>query len=171
MGNFIFFFLSKYSKLWIFCKIVQVFETIIKIIHNKPLQVTEAIQAVLLAEVQQHMKVLKNVPVSSQPVSLMEKGNCELQQIVPKKEWAEELELQCVRTSVPPHSEYSISWISHLFELLCYLEYTSLIFRSQYVTTVNLNSGAYFWSSLLSVLFWLSSCWRYCRFHYNHIFF
>ncbi|XP_058521324.1 WD repeat-containing protein 72 isoform X2 [Ochotona princeps] len=71
--------------------------------RDQSVQVTEAIQAVLLAEVQQHMKLLRNVPVNSQPVSLMEKGNCELQQIVPKKEWAEELELQCVRTSVPLH--------------------------------------------------------------------
>ncbi|XP_055219043.2 WD repeat-containing protein 72 isoform X2 [Gorilla gorilla gorilla] len=69
--------------------------------RDQSVQVTEAIQAVLLAEVQQHMKSLGKIPVNSQPVSMTENGNCEMKQMLPKLEWTEELELQCVRNTLP----------------------------------------------------------------------
>ncbi|XP_008267203.3 WD repeat-containing protein 72 isoform X1 [Oryctolagus cuniculus] len=75
--------------------------------RDQSVQVTEAIQAVLLAEVQQHMKPWRKIPVNSQLVSLAENGNCEIMQIFPKKEWAEELELQCIRNTVPLHTPAS----------------------------------------------------------------
>lgn len=67
--------------------------------RDQSVQVTEAIQAVLLAEVQQHMKSLRETPIDSQPMSTAENGNCEMMQISKKKEWAEELELQCIRNT------------------------------------------------------------------------
>ncbi|XP_073922084.1 WD repeat-containing protein 72 isoform X4 [Castor canadensis] len=71
--------------------------------RDQSVQVTEAIQAVLLAEVQQHMKSLRKIPISSQPVSLAEGSNCDMMQLPPKtkKEWAEELELQCTGNILP----------------------------------------------------------------------
>ncbi|XP_065404016.1 WD repeat-containing protein 72 isoform X2 [Macaca fascicularis] len=69
--------------------------------RDQSVQVTEAIQAVLLAEVQQHMKCLGKIPVNSQPVSMAENGNCEMKQMLPKLEWTEELELQCIRNTLP----------------------------------------------------------------------
>ncbi|ELW48505.1 WD repeat-containing protein 72 [Tupaia chinensis] len=64
-------------------------------------KVTEAIQAVLLAEVQQHVKDLRRTPINGQPVSMIENDNCEISEILPKMEWAEELELQHIRNSLP----------------------------------------------------------------------
>lgn len=81
------------------------------LIHeNKKLsQVTEAIQAVLLAEVQQHMKRLRNTPVSSQPDPVAEYGICESMRSSAKMEQAEELELQCVGKSSPLKSKWVAS--------------------------------------------------------------
>ncbi|KAM9200945.1 WD repeat-containing protein 72 isoform 2-T2 [Dugong dugon] len=64
--------------------------------RDQSVQVPEAIQAVLLAEVQQHMKTLRKIPVNSQPMSTTEKDKCEMMQTLPKKEQAEQLELQCI---------------------------------------------------------------------------
>ncbi|KAB0342383.1 hypothetical protein FD754_019309 [Muntiacus muntjak] len=58
-------------------------------------KVTEAIQAVLLAEVQKHMKTLRKTPVNSEPESVAKNGDYEMMQMLPKIEWAKEPELQC----------------------------------------------------------------------------
>uniref|UniRef100_A0A8C0CI43 WD repeat domain 72 n=1 Tax=Balaenoptera musculus TaxID=9771 RepID=A0A8C0CI43_BALMU len=63
---------------------------------DQSVQVTEAIQAVLLAEVQQHMKTFRKTPVNSEPVLVAENGDYEMTQILPKMEWAKEPELQCI---------------------------------------------------------------------------
>nr|XP_025739568.1 WD repeat-containing protein 72 [Callorhinus ursinus] len=65
--------------------------------RDHSVQVTEAIQAVLLAEVQQHMKTLSKTSVNSQTVSMTEDIRCEMRQILQKMEWThgEEIELQC----------------------------------------------------------------------------
>ncbi|XP_058283193.1 WD repeat-containing protein 72 [Hylobates moloch] len=76
--------------------------------RDQSVQVTEAIQAVLLAEIQQHMKSLGEIPVNSQPVSMAENGNCEMKQMLPKLEWTEELELQCVRNTLPLQTPVSL---------------------------------------------------------------
>ncbi|XP_058150211.1 WD repeat-containing protein 72 [Dasypus novemcinctus] len=75
--------------------------------RDQSVQVTEAIQAVLLAEVQQHLKTLRKIPINSQPVSAAENGDHEMIQILSKKEWAEQLELQCI-TQVPPQTPVSL---------------------------------------------------------------
>ncbi|XP_034850115.1 WD repeat-containing protein 72 isoform X1 [Mirounga leonina] len=71
--------------------------------RDHSVQVTEAIQAVLLAEVQQQMKTLSKVPVNSQPVSMTEDIHCEMRQILQKMEWTqgEEIELQCTTDTWP----------------------------------------------------------------------
>ncbi|XP_052043768.1 WD repeat-containing protein 72 isoform X3 [Apodemus sylvaticus] len=79
--------------------------------RDQSVQVTEAIQAVLLAEVQQHMKRLRNTPVSSQPDPVAEYGICERMRSSAKMEQAEELELQCVGTSSPLKT--SVSPVKH----------------------------------------------------------
>ncbi|XP_021028797.1 WD repeat-containing protein 72 isoform X3 [Mus caroli] len=79
--------------------------------RDQSVQVTEAIQAVLLAEVQQHMKSLRNTPVSSQPDPVAEHSICERMQISAKMERAEELELQCVGKSSPLKT--SVSPVKH----------------------------------------------------------
>lgn len=76
--------------------------------RDQSVQVTEAIQAVLLAEVQQHMKTLRKIPIDSQPESMTENGNYEMTQIRPKMEWTEELELQCVTDNLPPQTSASL---------------------------------------------------------------
>lgn len=79
--------------------------------RDQSVQVTEAIQAVLLAEVQQHMKSLRNTPVSSQPDPVAEHSICERMQISAKMEWTEELELQYVGKSSPLKT--SVSPVKH----------------------------------------------------------
>ncbi|XP_032337046.1 LOW QUALITY PROTEIN: WD repeat-containing protein 72 [Camelus ferus] len=69
--------------------------------RDQYVQVTEAIQAVLLAEVQQHMKTLRKTPVNSEAVSLAENGDYEMMQILPRMEWAKEPELQCITDTLP----------------------------------------------------------------------
>ncbi|XP_045757850.1 WD repeat-containing protein 72 [Mirounga angustirostris] len=71
--------------------------------RDHSVQVTEAIQAVLLAEVQQQMKTLSKVPVNSQPVSMTEDIHCEMRQILQKMAWTqgEEIELQCTTDTWP----------------------------------------------------------------------
>ncbi|KAM6201075.1 WD repeat-containing protein 72 [Rhynchocyon petersi] len=64
--------------------------------RDQSVQVTEAIQAVLLAEVQQHMKTLRKIPINSQLMSTEETGSCEMMQTLPKRECAEQLELECI---------------------------------------------------------------------------
>ncbi|XP_060240743.1 WD repeat-containing protein 72 isoform X1 [Meriones unguiculatus] len=83
--------------------------------RDQSVQVTEAIQAVLLAEVQQHLKSLRSTPVSSQPPPVAEHSIWEREQSAPerersapKTERADELELQYLgnvsplKTSVSP---------------------------------------------------------------------
>nr|XP_023395283.1 WD repeat-containing protein 72-like [Loxodonta africana] len=77
--------------------------------RDQSVQVMEAMQAVLLAEVQQHMMTLRKIPISSQLISIAEKDNCEMMRTVPKKEWGEQLELQCT-TNRPLQSKYKIYW-------------------------------------------------------------
>lgn len=72
-------------------------------------QVTEAIQAVLLAEVQQHMKTLRKIPVNREPGSVTE-NDYQMMQIRPKTECTEELELQCVTDSLSLQSKCEIYW-------------------------------------------------------------
>ncbi|XP_019661904.2 WD repeat-containing protein 72 [Ailuropoda melanoleuca] len=71
--------------------------------RDQSVQVTEAIQAVLLAEVQQHMKTLSKTPVNSQPVPMTEDVHCEMRQILQNTEWTcgEEVELQCTTDTGP----------------------------------------------------------------------
>lgn len=81
--------------------------------RDQSVQVTEAIQAALLAEVQQHMKSLRDTPVRSQPDPVAEHSICERMQISAKMEraGAEELELQCVGKSSPLKT--SVSSVKH----------------------------------------------------------
>ncbi|XP_024423683.2 WD repeat-containing protein 72 isoform X1 [Desmodus rotundus] len=76
--------------------------------RDQSVQVTEAIQAVLLAEVQQHMKTLRTTPTNSQPGSVTEKGNYQVIQKRPKMEWTEELELQCITDNLPLQTSASL---------------------------------------------------------------
>ncbi|XP_036910566.1 WD repeat-containing protein 72 isoform X2 [Sturnira hondurensis] len=76
--------------------------------RDQSVQVTEAIQAVLLAEVQQHMKTLRKTPINSQPGSVTETGNYQVTQMGPKMEWAEELELQCITDNLPLQTSASL---------------------------------------------------------------
>lgn len=71
-------------------------------------QVTEAIQAVLLAEVQQHMKMLRRTPVNSEPASMTENDNYQMMQTRPEMERTEELELQCITGSLSLQSKCKI---------------------------------------------------------------
>uniref|UniRef100_A0A8D1LAX5 WD repeat domain 72 n=1 Tax=Sus scrofa TaxID=9823 RepID=A0A8D1LAX5_PIG len=73
--------------------------------RDQSVQVTEAIQAVLLAEVQQHMKTLRKASVNNEPMSVAENGDYEMIQILPKMEWAEEPELQCTADTLPLQSK------------------------------------------------------------------
>ncbi|XP_051053903.1 WD repeat-containing protein 72 [Phodopus roborovskii] len=79
--------------------------------RDQAVQVTEAIQAVLLAEVQQHMKRLRNEPVSSQPDPVAELTICERMGISSKVGWTEEIELPCVGNSSPLKT--SVSPVKH----------------------------------------------------------
>uniref|UniRef100_A0A8C3X7U5 WD repeat domain 72 n=1 Tax=Catagonus wagneri TaxID=51154 RepID=A0A8C3X7U5_9CETA len=76
--------------------------------RDQSVQVTEAIQAVLLAEVQQHMKTLRKAPVNTEPVSVAENGVYEMIQILPKMGWAEEPELQCTADTLPLQTPVSL---------------------------------------------------------------
>ncbi|XP_040348663.1 WD repeat-containing protein 72 isoform X3 [Herpailurus yagouaroundi] len=70
--------------------------------RDQSVQVTEAIQAVLLAEVQQHMKTLSKRAGNSQPVSMTEDVHCEMRQILQETEWTrEEVELHCTTDTLP----------------------------------------------------------------------
>ncbi|XP_047720589.1 WD repeat-containing protein 72 [Prionailurus viverrinus] len=70
--------------------------------RDQSVQVTEAIQAVLLAEVQQHMKTLSKRAGNSQPVSMTEDVHCEMRQILQETEWTrEEVELHCNTDTLP----------------------------------------------------------------------
>lgn len=112
------------SRLWVLYKTPSIYDntknnSLKK--RKKTLQVTEAIQAVLLAEVQQHMKTLRKTPVDSEPVSVAENGDYEMTQILPKTEWAKEPELQCITDTLPLQSKCKIYWYalsSELFLLL-----------------------------------------------------
>nr|KAF6389467.1 WD repeat domain 72 [Myotis myotis] len=76
--------------------------------RDQSVQVTEAIQAVLLAEVQQHMKTLRRTPVNSEPASMTENDNYQMMQIRPKMECTEELELQCITDSLSLQTSASL---------------------------------------------------------------
>ncbi|KAB1277955.1 WD repeat-containing protein 72 [Camelus dromedarius] len=97
------------DRLWVLCKIPSIYDnTKNNSLKKKTLQVTEAIQAVLLAEVQQHMKTLRKTPVNSEAVSLAENGDYEMMQILPRMEWAKEPELQCITDTLPLKSKCKI---------------------------------------------------------------
>ncbi|XP_008828002.1 WD repeat-containing protein 72 isoform X2 [Nannospalax galili] len=68
--------------------------------RDQSVQVTEAIQAVLLAEVRQHVRSLRNMSVDSQLVPTAESIG-ENTKMSPKMEWVEESKLQCVRNALP----------------------------------------------------------------------
>ncbi|XP_042543766.1 WD repeat-containing protein 72 [Dipodomys spectabilis] len=72
--------------------------------RDQSVQVTEAIQAVLLAEVQQHMQSLRKIPIKSQPVPMAESSSCLMMQIPTRMEWAEEVELQRITNISPPRT-------------------------------------------------------------------
>ncbi|XP_077620507.1 WD repeat-containing protein 72 isoform X5 [Crocuta crocuta] len=70
--------------------------------RDQSVQVTEAIQAVLLAEVQQHMKTLSKKADNTQPGSMTEDVHCAMRQILQKTEWTrEEIELHCTTDTLP----------------------------------------------------------------------
>lgn len=79
--------------------------------RDQAVQVTEAIQAVLLAEVQQHLKSLRDTPVSSQPAPVAQHTICERMQNSSKVGWTEEIELPYVGTSSPLKT--SVSPVKH----------------------------------------------------------
>ncbi|XP_052585281.1 WD repeat-containing protein 72 isoform X1 [Peromyscus californicus insignis] len=79
--------------------------------RDQAVQVTEAIQAVLLAEVQQHMKSFRNPPISSQPDPVAEPTICERMRISTKMGWTEEIELSYVGNSSPLKT--SVSPVKH----------------------------------------------------------
>ncbi|XP_012584023.1 PREDICTED: WD repeat-containing protein 72 [Condylura cristata] len=79
--------------------------------RDQSVQVMEAIQAVLLAEVQQHMKTMRKTPVNSQPEAMAENGDSESIQILPKIEWAKELESKCCTDSLP--QQLPVSLVKH----------------------------------------------------------
>ncbi|KAL1782471.1 WD repeat-containing protein 72 isoform X1 [Sigmodon hispidus] len=79
--------------------------------RDQAVQVTEAIQAVLLAEVQQHMKSLRNIPISSQPDPVAEHSIYEGMRLSSKMGWTEEIELPYVGNSSPPKT--SVSPVKH----------------------------------------------------------
>ncbi|KAF0880381.1 WDR72 protein, partial [Crocuta crocuta] len=73
--------------------------------RDQSVQVTEAIQAVLLAEVQQHMKTLSKKADNTQPGSMTEDVHCAMRQILQKTEWTrEEIELHCTTDTLPLQS-------------------------------------------------------------------
>ncbi|XP_069851477.1 WD repeat-containing protein 72 isoform X2 [Dipodomys merriami] len=72
--------------------------------RDQSVQVTEAIQAVLLAEVQLHMQSLRKIPIKSQPVPMAESSSCLMMQIPARMEWAEEVELQHITNISPPQT-------------------------------------------------------------------
>ncbi|XP_077620505.1 WD repeat-containing protein 72 isoform X3 [Crocuta crocuta] len=74
--------------------------------RDQSVQVTEAIQAVLLAEVQQHMKTLSKKADNTQPGSMTEDVHCAMRQILQKTEWTrEEIELHCTTDTLPLQRE------------------------------------------------------------------
>ncbi|XP_006831922.1 PREDICTED: WD repeat-containing protein 72-like [Chrysochloris asiatica] len=75
--------------------------------RDQSVQTMEAIQAVLLAEVREHLKTFRKMPVKSPVTSTLEQGNCELMQALPKMEDTEQLELQCV-TNKPLQTPVSL---------------------------------------------------------------
>ncbi|EPY73078.1 hypothetical protein CB1_045784001 [Camelus ferus] len=81
--------------------------------YQEEAKVTEAIQAVLLAEVQQHMKTLRKTPVNSEAVSLAENGDYEMMQILPRMEWAKEPELQCITDTLPLKNKHGP--VTHIY--------------------------------------------------------
>ncbi|XP_068954191.1 WD repeat-containing protein 72 isoform X2 [Petaurus breviceps papuanus] len=77
--------------------------------RDQSVQVIEAIQAVLLAEVQQYMKTLRKISINHPPLSLVGNGNGEIETL-PKNEQSEQLELQ--RTKNIP-SQTTVSVVKH----------------------------------------------------------
>ncbi|XP_048188976.1 WD repeat-containing protein 72 isoform X2 [Perognathus longimembris pacificus] len=72
--------------------------------RDQSVQVAEAIQAVLLAEVQQHMKSLRKTPINSLPESVAESSSSLITQTPARMERAEEMELQCITNISPPQT-------------------------------------------------------------------
>ncbi|XP_044515978.1 WD repeat-containing protein 72-like [Gracilinanus agilis] len=64
--------------------------------RDQSVQVIEVIQAVLLAEVQQYMKTLRKISISSPLLSMVDNRNGETETL-PKNEQSEQLELQCIK--------------------------------------------------------------------------
>ncbi|XP_029430360.1 WD repeat-containing protein 72 [Rhinatrema bivittatum] len=66
--------------------------------RDQSVEVIEAVQAVLLAEVQRRTKTLRRTSISSQPDPMVKKRKSEVHPL-PEPEKTEELELQCIKDS------------------------------------------------------------------------
>nr|XP_045016821.1 WD repeat-containing protein 72 isoform X2 [Jaculus jaculus] len=82
--------------------------------RDQSVQVTEAIQAVLLAEVQQHMQSLRNFPVITQPAPMAESDFHDVIQFSARMAAREEeLQSQCITKVVAPQSQLRYhSWLA-----------------------------------------------------------
>ncbi|XP_075387809.1 WD repeat-containing protein 72 [Tenrec ecaudatus] len=81
--------------------------------RDQSVQVMEAIQAVLLAEVQQHLKALRKVPVILQPMSTAEKETCEMMPASPTKDRPEPLDLQRITSLASKPLQTPVSLVKH----------------------------------------------------------
>uniref|UniRef100_A0A8C8RHH3 WD repeat domain 72 n=1 Tax=Pelusios castaneus TaxID=367368 RepID=A0A8C8RHH3_9SAUR len=81
-------------------------------IVNMPLEIIEMIQAALLAEVQRSIKTLKKTSISSQPVTMVDIGNTEVQTL-PKTEQAEMLNGQCRETEDIQTPIFAVGVVKH----------------------------------------------------------
>ncbi|XP_027696635.1 WD repeat-containing protein 72 isoform X1 [Vombatus ursinus] len=77
--------------------------------RDQSVQVIEAIQAVLLAEVQQYMKTLRTRYINHPPLPVVGNGNGE-KETLPKNEQSEQLELQCIKNRT---SQTTVSVVKH----------------------------------------------------------
>ncbi|XP_049479106.1 WD repeat-containing protein 72-like [Panthera uncia] len=110
--------------------------------RDQSVQVTEAIQAVLLAEVQQHMKNLSKRAGNGQPVSMTEDVHCEMRQILQETEWTrEEIELHCTTDTLPLQSKCKIYGHALSSELFYYLERIENM-SSQYIISAKTEPSA-----------------------------
>lgn len=136
------YYLWKNSKFWALGIFIRPLIILNKIIfYNswkwKFSQVTEAIQAVLLAEVQQHLKSLRNTP---RPDPVAQHTICERMRISSKVGWTEEIELPYVGNSSPLKSK----WAVYLFALsmtMCWgVRVYSALFPHEWSHTLHMGS-------------------------------
>ncbi|XP_021116569.1 WD repeat-containing protein 72 isoform X2 [Heterocephalus glaber] len=92
------------------CPVPEADLSLVKLIscwRDQSVQVTEAIQAVLLAEVEQHMRSLRKTPADSCRVSPGWRDSRDGVPALPEEDRPEDLELQHLRSAWPMHSAAS----------------------------------------------------------------